>query len=87
MANHGTEELWICAIGGSAERIVDEGGYRGEEFRVEFVDWREGISNRPNSGECFGEVLLDSEYLGSLKSGGSCSTLPQIRTLDKENPE
>ena len=52
-ADHGTEGLHICAIGSSAERIVAKCGDRGKEFRAEFVDWCEGISDPPNGGESF----------------------------------
>lgn len=39
---------------------------------MEFVDWGEGVSDRPDSGERFGEVLLDSEYLKSLNFRKLC---------------
>jgi len=52
-ANHGAEELGICAFGSSTKRIVDKRSDSGKEFRVEFVDWCKGISDIPNSGENF----------------------------------
>lgn len=35
---------------------------------MEFVDWCEGVSDRPDNGERFGEVLLDGENLRLLGS-------------------
>lgn len=84
-ANGGADKLHICAINISAEWI-DEGGDRGKEFRVKFVDWCEGISDVPNHGERFGEVILYSEYLPSLEFSRLCGTWFRMRTLDRENP-
>jgi len=47
------KELLICAIGSSAKRIIAKCGDRSKEFRVEFVDWCEGISDPPKGGESF----------------------------------
>lgn len=79
-ADHGAEELHICALGSSAKRI-DKCSDRSKEFRVEFIDWCEGISDPPNGVESFEEVLLYGEYLSLLKLSQSCDAWVQIRTL------
>ena len=66
-ANHGAEELHICAISSLTKRFIAKCSDRGKEFRVEFVDWCEGISNPPNGGESFRKVLFYGEYLPLLK--------------------